>query len=104
VDDLGHVSNAFYMTVVLGLSAQTAQGSDEVFGGVLRAAGASITEVERPNRRARGHGKSDARDTLLAARAALAPISSTIPVWTEPAKRHGCCWSNETEPCDTAPP
>jgi transposase len=38
----------------------------------LRAAGASITEVERPTRRARRHGKSDAMDALLAARAALA--------------------------------
>jgi hypothetical protein len=38
----------------------------------LRAAGASITEAERPTRRARRHGKSDAMDALLAARAALA--------------------------------
>src|SRR3712207_4896046 len=38
----------------------------------LAAAGAQITEVDRPTRRARRAGKSDPIDALLAARAALA--------------------------------
>jgi transposase len=41
-------------------------------GRALRAAEAVIVEVDRPTRRARRHGKSDAMDALHAARSALA--------------------------------
>ncbi len=39
---------------------------------VLTDAGATLTEVDRPTRRSRRSGKSDPKDALLAARAALA--------------------------------
>ena len=46
----------------------------------LRAAGITVVEVDRPDRKARrAHGKSDPLDALSAARAALTGVASGIP-------------------------
>jgi hypothetical protein len=58
---------------------------------VLHQAGAEVTEVDRPTRRARRNGKSDPIDALLAAGRRWRTTCGVSHAPTAPVKRHACC-------------
>jgi transposase len=75
VDESGY-ERLWCWASALGQCAFSIEGAGSYGAGLARflsARGACVYECERPRRRGRGRGKSDARDALLAARRLLAP-------------------------------